>query len=36
MEKIQALTEKILHEGVEKGQAEAARIIEEAKRRLNR
>ena len=33
MEKIQALTEKILHEGVEKGQAEAARIIEEAKKK---
>ncbi len=33
MEKIQALTEKILHEGVEKGQAEAARIIEEAKQK---
>jgi len=31
MEKIQELTEKILREGVEKGQAEAARIIQEAK-----
>lgn len=31
MEKIQELTEKIYREGVEKGQAEAARIIEEAK-----
>lgn len=31
MEKIQELTEKIYHEGVEKGQAEAARLIEEAK-----
>lgn len=30
MEKIQELTEKLLHEGVEKGQAEAARIIAEA------
>ena len=31
MEKIQELTEKILREGVEKGQAEADRIIAEAK-----
>jgi len=31
MEKIQELTEKIFREGVEKGQAEAERIIEEAK-----
>ena len=31
MEKIQELTEKILREGVEKGQAEADRIIREAK-----
>lgn len=31
MEKIQELTEKIFHEGVEKGQAEAQRIIAEAK-----
>ena len=31
MEKIQELTEKILREGVEKGQAEADRIIGEAK-----
>ncbi len=30
MEKIKELTEKIFHEGVEKGQAEAQRIIEEA------
>ena len=31
MEKIQELTEKILREGVEKGQVEANRIIEQAK-----
>lgn len=31
MEKIQELTEKLYREGVEKGQAEASRIIEEAK-----
>lgn len=31
MEKLQELTEKIYREGVEKGQAEAQRIIEEAK-----
>ena len=31
MEKIQELTEKIFREGVEKGQAEAARIVEKAK-----
>ena len=31
MEKIQELTEKIRREGVEKGQAEAAQIIEQAK-----
>ena len=31
MEKIQELTEKIYREGVEKGQAEAGRIVEEAK-----
>ncbi len=31
MEKIQELTEKIYREGVEKGQAEAARLVEEAK-----
>lgn len=34
MEKIQELTEKIYREGVEKGQAEAERIIEEDARRL--
>ena len=33
MEKIQELTEKLLREGVEKGQAEADRIIEQAKER---
>ena len=33
MEKIQELTEKIYREGVEKGQAEAERIIEEAKQK---
>ena len=32
MEKIQELTEKIYREGVEKGQAEAARIIDEARK----
>jgi V/A-type H+-transporting ATPase subunit E len=32
MEKIQELTEKIYREGVEKGQAEADRIVEEAKK----
>ena len=31
MEKIQELTEKIYREGVEKGQAEAGRIVQEAK-----
>ena len=31
MEKIQELTEKIYREGVEKGQAEADRIVQEAK-----
>ena len=31
MEKIQELTEKIYREGVEKGQAEATRIVEEAR-----
>ncbi len=31
MEKIQELTDKIYREGVEKGQAEAARLVEEAK-----
>ena len=31
MEKIQELTEKIYREGVEKGQAAADRIIEDAK-----
>ena len=31
MEKIQELTDKIRREGVEKGQEEAAKIIEEAK-----
>jgi len=31
MEKIQELTEKILREGVEKGQAEADRIVQQAK-----
>lgn len=31
MEKLQELTEKIYREGVEKGQAEAARLVEEAK-----
>ena len=36
MEKIQALTEKILHEGVEKGQAEADRIIQEAKQQAEK
>ena len=30
MEKIQELTEKILREGVEKGQAEAERIVKQA------
>jgi V/A-type H+-transporting ATPase subunit E len=30
-EKIQALTNKIYHEGVEKGQEEANRLISEAK-----
>ena len=33
MEKIQELTEKIYREGVEKGQAEADRIVEEAKQK---
>ena len=32
MEKIQELTDKIFHEGVEKGQAEAERIISEAEK----
>ena len=32
MEKIQELTEKIYREGVEKGQAEATRIVEEARK----
>lgn len=36
MEKIQELTEKIYREGVEKGQAEADRIIEEAKKQATR
>ena len=36
MEKIQELTEKILREGVEKGQAEAERIIAEAKGQAER
>lgn len=31
MEKLQELTEKIFHEGVEKGRAEAAQIVENAK-----
>ena len=31
MEKLQELTEKIYREGVEKGRAEAARLVEEAK-----
>ena len=35
MEKIQELTEKLLHEGVEKGQAEADRIIQEAKKQAD-
>ena len=34
MEKIQELTEKILREGVEKGQAEADRIVKQTLRRL--
>ena len=33
MEKIQELTEKLYHEGVEKGQVEADRIIDEAKQK---
>ena len=33
MEKIQELTEKIYREGVEKGQAEAERIIEEGRQK---
>ncbi len=33
MEKIQELTEKIYREGVEKGQAEADRIVAEAKQK---
>ena len=36
MEKIQELTEKILREGVEKGQAEADRIIEQAKQQAEK
>ena len=36
MEKIQELTEKILREGVEKGQAEADRIIQEAKQQAEK
>ena len=36
MEKIQELTEKILREGVEKGQAEASRIIDEAKQQAEK
>ncbi len=36
MEKIQELTEKLYREGVEKGQAEAQRIIEEAKQEAKR
>lgn len=36
MEKIQELTEKIFHEGVEKGQEEAQRIIAEAKEQAAR
>lgn len=35
MEKIQELTEKLYREGVEKGQAEASRIIEEAKQQAS-
>lgn len=36
MEKIQELTEKLLREGVEKGQAEADRIIAEAKQQAEK
>lgn len=36
MEKIQELTEKILREGVEKGQVEADRIIEQAKQQAEK
>ena len=36
MEKIQELTDKIFHEGVEKGQAEAAQIIEQAKQQADK
>ena len=36
MKKIQELTEKILREGVEKGQAEADRIIQEAKQQAEK
>ena len=36
MEKIQELTEKLLREGVEKGQAEADRIIEQAKQQAEK
>ena len=36
MEKIQELTEKLLREGVEKGQAEAAQIIEQAKQQAEK
>ena len=36
MEKIQELTEKILREGVEKGQAEADRIIQQAKQQAEK
>ena len=36
MEKIQELTEKLLREGVEKGQAEAERIIGEAKQQAEK
>jgi len=36
MEKIQELTEKILREGVEKGQAEADRIVQEAKQQAEK
>lgn len=35
MEKIQELTEKLYREGVEKGQAEASRIIEKAKQQAS-
>lgn len=36
MDKIKELTEKVYHEGVDKGKAEAARIIEEAKQQAEK